>query len=101
MSAIQLDAIGGNAFTTIKITITRVGADGRAIAVPDDLQDMVIPDVDGKKGVVIDGAAPIWVHSAIAHAYHATAWVAHNDPRLGAIVVQSHVPDVLVGSVVK
>jgi len=66
----------------------------------DDLKNLVIPDIDFKKGVVIDGRGPIWLHSFLAHHCHPAAWVAHNDPRLGAVVVQSHVKGIAAGDVI-
>jgi len=67
---------------------------------PDDLQNINLPDVDFKKGVVVDGRGPIWLHSFLAHHCHPAQWVAHNDPRAGAVVVQSHVKGVSPGDVI-
>ncbi len=60
------------------------------------------PRVDPTRGVVISGRGPIWLHSALAHLYHPTKWVSHYDPRLGgAVVVQTHHPNVRVGQVIE
>jgi CRISPR-associated protein Csx3 len=58
---------------------------------PKELQDVELPEgINFKKGVVIDGQAPIWLHSFLAHLCHPAIFVAHNDPRLGWVVTQSH-----------
>lgn len=60
------------------------------------------PSIDARKGVIISGRGPIWLHSALAHHYHPTRWVAHYDPRVGgAVVVQSHDPRYRVGDVIE
>lgn len=59
-----------------------------------------IPDVNPKKGVVISGRGPTWLFSAIAHLYHPTIWVANYDPRLGAVVVQTHVLSMCLGDII-
>jgi len=57
---------------------------------PDDLKNLNVPEVNPRKGVVISGRGPIWLHCFLAHKYHPTPFVAVYDPRLGAVVVQSH-----------
>lgn len=60
-------------------------------AVKEALDAVKTLDVDPTKGVVISHRGAIWLHSAIAHYFHHTVWVAHFDPRLnGAVVAQSH-----------
>jgi len=67
---------------------------------PDTLRALKPPEVDPKKGVVISGRGPIWLYGFLVHHYHPTAWVATFDPRLGAVVVESHVPGVKPGDVI-
>ena len=68
---------------------------------PSDLKTMPIPTVKGNKGVVLNGRAPIWVFATLVHHFHATAWVATNDPRQGgAVVVESHKSGVAVGDII-
>ena len=68
---------------------------------PADLKTLSIPTVKGNKGVILNGRAPIWVFGTLIHHFHATAWVATNDPRQGgAIVVESHKSGVAVGDVI-
>ncbi|RLI47497.1 CRISPR-associated protein Csx3 [Candidatus Bathyarchaeota archaeon] len=67
---------------------------------PHILQLVKPPKADGKRGVIISGRGPIWLHSFLAHHYHYCKWVAHHDPRLGAVVVQSHSPDREVGEII-
>lgn len=58
---------------------------------PSELEDLQLPeDINFKKGVVIDGRAPIWLHSYLAHLCHPAVFVAHNDPRVGWVVTQNH-----------
>jgi CRISPR-associated protein Csx3 len=57
---------------------------------PDDLKHLNVPKVNPRKGVVVSGRGPIWLHCFLAHKYHHTPFVAVYDPRLGAVVVQSH-----------
>jgi CRISPR-associated protein Csx3 len=68
---------------------------------PSQLQDIKIPEIDTTKGVIISGRGPIWLYAYLVHELHATAWVACNDPRLGAVVVETHTKGVSVGSVIK
>jgi len=57
---------------------------------PEILKSIEAPKVNPRKGVVISGRGPIWLHCFLAHKYHHTPFVAIYDPRLGAVVVQSH-----------
>lgn len=54
----------------------------------------------GSFGVLIDGRGPVWGFAMLVHAAHASRFVATHDPRLGAVVVESHHPDRSVGEVV-
>ena len=68
---------------------------------PADLKSLTIPTVKGNKGVVLNGRAPIWVFATLVHHFHATQWVATNDPRQGgAVVVESHKSGVAVGDII-
>ena len=81
-------------------TLVDIGIEGGTCE-PADLKSFVIPTVKGNKGVVLNGRAPIWVFGTLIHHFHATAWVATNDPRQGgAIVVESHKSGVSVGDVI-
>jgi len=68
---------------------------------PKDLKTVTVLRINCKKGVIISGRGPIWLHSYLAHEYHPCLWVAHYDPRVGAVVVQSHTPDVKMGDIVE
>jgi CRISPR-associated protein Csx3 len=52
--------------------------------------------------VVIEGRAPIWRYGMAFHRLHgsAAAAVAVYDPRLGAVVVASHTPELREGHVI-
>jgi CRISPR-associated protein Csx3 len=66
---------------------------------PSQLKGIQIPKIDTTKGVVLSGRGPIWLYAYLTHELHATAWVACNDPRLGAVVIETHTKGVGVGSV--
>ena len=66
---------------------------------PDVLHGLTLPKVDFRKGVVLSGRGPVWLYACLVHHYHPAAWVATFDPRLGAVVVQSHKPGMQVGQV--
>lgn len=83
-----------------KATVVEFILGDGGVCAPADLVGMKVPEVDGTKGVVLTGRGPIWLYGALVHCYHATAWVATNDPRLGAVVVQSHHEGVTVGDVI-
>lgn len=53
----------------------------------------------GNLGIIINGKGPIWGYAMLLHSAHATPWVATRDPRLGAVIVQSHDPSRVVGEV--
>ena len=67
---------------------------------PEILQNLNPPHVNFKKGVILSGRGPVWLYSYLTHHYHPAAWVATNDPRLGAVVVASHTPEVKPGMVI-
>ena len=68
---------------------------------PNELNELKIPQVNPKKGVILSGRGPVWLHSYLAHEYHPCKWVAHFDPRLGGgIVAQSHVKEVKEGDII-
>lgn len=71
------------------------------IIYPQELSDLELPNgIDTTQGIVITGRAPIWLYGYLIHELHPTAWVACNDPRLGAIVVATHSRTVKIGQVI-
>jgi CRISPR-associated protein Csx3 len=81
-------------------TVVDINIEGGTCA-PDDIKTLNIPTVKGNKGVVLNGRAPIWVFGTLIHHFHATQWVATNDPRQGgAVVVESHKSGVSVGDII-
>ncbi|MEN9217847.1 MAG: CRISPR-associated ring nuclease Crn3/Csx3 [Gloeomargarita sp. DG_2_bins_126] len=67
---------------------------------PEDLSGLHLPpELDPRRGVILTGRAPIWLYGWLVHACHHTRWVACYDPRLGAVVVSSHHPEVRLGQV--
>jgi len=69
---------------------------------PSELEEAVAkaPPLPGNKGVVISGRGPIWLFAALCHKYHPSQWVATYDPRLGAVVVETHTKKRRVGEVI-
>jgi CRISPR-associated protein Csx3 len=93
-------------FTTKEITgkhpatIVEFDLDGE-MATREMLATMAPPEINPRHGVIISGRGPVWLFAALVHHYHPSAWQAI-DPRLGAVVVESHhtsAPD--VGSIVE
>lgn len=84
---IEMKIIGSNdKFQVLDINIT-----GNGQAVPDNLKFTELPDgINFSKGVIVNGKAPIWLYAHAVHLLHISKWVAVFDPRLGAVVVQSH-----------
>lgn len=69
---------------------------------PQDLPELRLPsELDPQKGVILTGRAPIWLYGWLVHACHYTRWVACYDPRLGAVVVSTHHPEVRLGEVLQ
>ena len=83
----------------------RIGENG--LMTPEELPELlkVVKEAVGNKyfgkGVVISGRLPVWTHSAIAHLFHASKFVAHFDPRLqGGVVVSTHDNNYKIGQVI-
>ena len=73
--------------------------------VPEDLKNINPPDPvkEGfaSKIVVLSGRGPIWLYGFLIHEYHPVKAIAVFDPRLdGAVVVQSHHPELKAGDVI-
>lgn len=66
--------------------------EGNGTIEPADLSQLRLQEVDYSKGVIISGRGPMWLYAYLVHAYHPAAWVAVFDPRIGAVVVQNHIP---------
>jgi CRISPR-associated protein Csx3 len=70
------------------------------IIAPEYLAQLTPPTVNARKGVILSGRGPIWLYASLIHFYHPTVWIACYDPRIGAVVVQSHSPHVKLGEVI-
>jgi CRISPR-associated protein Csx3 len=93
----QKPHLGGLPFQVIEIELTRPDR----LVFPEDLAQLRLPGgIDPRLGVVLSGRAPIWLYGWLVHECHFTRWVACYDPRLGAVVVSSHSPDVQVGEII-
>jgi len=86
---------------TYPATIVEFDLDG-GMASPEMLVTMRPPEINHRHGVIISGRGPVWLFATLVHHYHPSAWLATFDPRLGAVVVESHhvnAPE--VGSIVE
>ena len=96
---VTLSLSSGHQVDRIAFQVIEIVLDG--VATPDDLSHLRLPaGIDTRMGVVLTGRAPIWLYGWLVHECHFTRWVACNDPRLGAVVVESHTPEVRVGQVI-
>lgn len=68
---------------------------------PEILQELIPPEVDSTKGVVLSGRGPIWLYCYLIHYYQPTKFIATFDPRIGAVIVESHNPDYKVGEIIE
>lgn len=76
---------------TNNFQILEIELKGNGQIEPYDLKKLKLPKgLDFTKGVVIFGKAPVWLFAFLSHELHIAKWVATFDPRIGAIVVQSH-----------
>jgi CRISPR-associated protein Csx3 len=68
---------------------------------PEALKSLKPPKVNSAKGVVLSGRGPIWLYCYLVHHYHPTRFIAVYDPRMGAVIVESHWPSYNVGDIIK
>ncbi len=81
---------------------TMVSFDMNGVIEPKDLLSIKPPTVNGSKGVVLCGRGPIWLYCFLTHFYHPTKFIATYDPRMErAVIVERHVSDYEVGSIIK
>jgi CRISPR-associated protein Csx3 len=66
---------------------------------PSILREITPPKINSRKGLIISGRGPIWLYGFLIHYYHSTPFIAVYDPRLGAVVIETHVPSIKVGDV--
>lgn len=83
-----------------RYTLVEFEIDGGVLS-PEELTTVSPPVVNLTKGVILSGRGPVWLYGYLVHKYHPAAWVGCYDPRVdSAVVVQSHVPGVVVGSLI-
>jgi len=68
---------------------------------PEILKKLEPPKVNSTKGVILSGRGPIWLYCFLVHHYHPTKFIATFDPRIGAVIVESHSQEYKVGEVIK
>mgnify|MGYP000297784959 CR=1 FL=1 len=75
---------------------------GDGIIKPSDLKNINLPDsIDYTQGIIINGRGPIWLYAHFVHLLHISAFVGVYDPRIGAVIVQSHKSDsYIVGDII-
>lgn len=98
MSRIKLSLIN----TDKDYQILDIFLDSDGLISPEQLNEIELPeDIDYTKGIVINGKAPIWLYAHLVHLCHISAFVAVFDPRLGAVIVQRHLPgDPALGGII-
>lgn len=73
-------------FKILKIEIA-----GEGLVESKDIKDLQLPEeTDFTKGVIISGKAPVWLYALLLHKLHISKRITTVDPRIGAVVVQSH-----------
>ncbi len=102
MATIQLTLVSqqiAEGFLCQRLSVQITSPDGLIESA--DLMGLELPEgIDWRKGIVIEGRAPIWLYGYLVHACHPALWVACFDPRLGAVVVATHTHKVSVGQVI-
>ena len=68
---------------------------------PKEVFSTPLPDVPQNMGVILSGRGPIWLYARLLHHFHPARWVAIHDPRIGYIVVQSHVKERYEGEILE
>lgn len=80
--------------TDYNFQILDIYLSGNGIIEPKDLKQLLLPEnIDFTSGVIINGRAPIWLYSYLIHELHIASFVGIYDPRLGAVIVQTHKED--------
>lgn len=69
--------------------------------VPEALRSIRPPSVPAGKGVILSGRGPIWLYGYLIHHYHPATFIATYDPRIGAVVVESHTSKYRIGDIIK
>ena len=97
MGKIQLELIDTNeGFQILNIFLK-----GNGVVEPEELKAITLPEgFDARKGIIINGKAPVWLYSYLTHICHIFAWVATFDPRKGAIVTQTHSNDQNIANII-
>jgi len=68
---------------------------------PKEVFSTPLPDVPQNMGVILSGRGPIWLYARLVHHFHPARWVAIHDPRIGYVVVQSHVKERYEGEILE
>ncbi|SMP05169.1 CRISPR-associated protein Csx3 [Desulfurobacterium pacificum] len=71
------------------------------VTTPKEAFSVELPPVPYGKGVILSGRGPIWFYGRLIHHFHPAKWVAVFDPRIGAVVVQSHTKEIREGDVIE
>jgi len=84
--------------TTVRYTLIEFELPGPIE--PKELKSLIPPTVNFHYGVILSGRGPIWLYGYLIHYYHPAPWIAVHDPRLGAVIVASHRPDLRPGDII-
>lgn len=93
MSEIKFNIIERDEYVIVEFELSRP-------LTPEDLKNINPPKVAGK-GVILSGRGPIWLYGFLIHYYHPATFVATYDPRVGAVIVESHTSKYNVGDTLK
>lgn len=85
---------------TYAATLINFEIDG-GITDPAEVFSTPLPDIPQNMGVILSGRGPIWLYARLIHHYHPARWIGIHDPRLGYIVVQSHVKEHREGKILE
>lgn len=85
---------------SIQATLITFEIEG-GITDPKEVFSRPLPDVPQNMGVILSGRGPIWFYARLVHHFHPARWVAIHDPRIGYIVVQSHVKERYEGEILE
>lgn len=66
---------------------------------PSILYKLSPPKINTRKGLILNGRGPIWLYGFLVHFYHSTPFLAIYDPRLGAVIIESHIPEFKPGDI--
>jgi CRISPR-associated protein Csx3 len=104
MSAIELQVSSHQTHNGLPCQLLHIKiVNENGVVVPGDLKDVKFPEgIDFKKGVILEGKAPIWLYGYLVHqCCHFAPWLGCYDPCLGVVIVATRTPGVEISEVLK